>query len=187
MPPPQPVAFTHEEAIDMLAYVLATNARTSEIEWIVGDVGMGAPQQTPFAYISPRADKILWETGGGQSGGLPTGSRGIDMHQMLIPITVAVQEHQYLRPTTAAPPAASPLSAQSLGTTPPFLEQPGYRLAMQYEDGIRQALRENIVLGGEVATTTIIETAYVLQVIEGKVYRALRITLQAQQRRRRDA
>jgi hypothetical protein len=182
VPLPQPVAFDFEEFLDMLAYALATNPLTSEITWIVGDVGMGAPQQTPFAYIAPRNDSIPWETTGGQSGGLPTGQRGIDMHKMLVPITVAVQEHKYLKPAVATPPAESPLA--SLGPLP-FFEQPGYRVAMEIQENIVQALRENITVGGEVAGTNIIETTYVLQVIEGKTFRALRITLEAQQRRRR--
>lgn len=183
---PQPVAFTHEEAIDMLAYMLSTHERTKEITWIVGDVGMGAPQQTPFGYISPRNDKVMWESAGPQTGGLPTGPRGIDMYESMIPLTVAVQQHQYLKPEAASPPVGNPLSQASLGVIPPFFEQPGYRLAMQYEDRIKQALRENITLGGEVATTNIIETTYVLQSIEATLYRALRITILAQQRRKRD-
>ncbi len=183
---PQPIAFTYEEFIDMLAFMLATNASTEEVTWIVGDVGMGAPQQTPFAYIAPRNDVIPWETAKGQTGGLPTGTvAGLDMHALLVPITVAVQQHEYLKPVVAAPPASSPLSAQSLGAPPPFFEQPGYRAAMQIQERIVHALREDITVGGEVATTRIVETTYVLQVIEGKQYRALRLTLQAQQRRHR--
>lgn len=179
---PQPVAVDYEEALDFLAYYLQTHALTKEVTWIIGDVGMGAPLQTPFAYIAPRNDKIQWESAGGQSGGLPTGQRGLDMHTMTVPITVAVQEHEYLKPVTASPPAESPLS--KLGVLP-FFEQPGYRAAMEIQENIVQALREEITLGGEVASTTIVETTYVLQQFEGKPYRALRMTLLIQQRRRR--
>jgi len=174
-----------EEFLDMLAYMLATNEHTSEVAWIIGDVGMGAPQQTPFGYIAPRNDNIPWMTAQGSTGGLPGGSHGLDDHAMLVPITVAVQPHAHLQPIEAAPPESSPLSKHSLGTQPPYFEQPGYRAAMELQDRIRIALRENITLGGEVITTTIVETTYVLQTIESDVYRALRITLQAQQRRRR--
>jgi hypothetical protein len=185
MPLPQPVQPSYEEFIDLLAYMLATNANTSEVLWIVGEVGMGAPKQTPFAYIAPRNDKIPWETANGSTGGLPTGPAGFDMHQLLVPITVAIEPHKYLQPAVATPPAASPVSAQSLGQTPPFFEQPGYRAAMGIQRRINQALREDITVGGEVATTNIVETTYVLQTIEGDIYRALRLTLMAQQRRRR--
>jgi hypothetical protein len=175
-------AVSYEELVDMLAYMLATSTRTSEVVWIVGDVGMGAPQQTPFGYIAPRNDKIQWMT----SGGLPApGTQGLDDHTLTVPITVAVEPHQYLQPVQAEPPAGSPLSAQSLGVAPPFFEQPGYRASMRIADQITAALRENITLGGEVATTTIVETTYVLQRIEGDLFRALRLTVQAQQRRRR--
>lgn len=186
MPLPQPVKPSYEEFLDMLAYMLATNVHTSEIVWIVGDVGMGAPQQTPFAYIAPRNDAIKWYTANGSSGGLPApGPAGLDDHLMLVPITVAVEQHKFLKPVAASPPASSPVSAQSLGTAPPFFEQPGYRPAMEIQERITRALREDITVGGEVATTTIVETTYVLQIIGGETYRALRLTLQAQQRRRR--
>lgn len=182
---PQPVLPTVEEFIDMLAYMLATNPNTQEVMWIVGEVGMGAPQQTPFAFIAPRNDRITWETANGSTGGLPGGPAGFDMHQILVPITVAVEQHKYLPPSAPKPPSSSPVSAQSLGVQPPFFEQPGYRAAMGIQRRIAQALREDITIGGEVATTTIVETTYLLQTIEGDIYRALRVTLQAQQRRRR--
>ena len=66
---PQPSSqVSYEEFLDFLAYFLATNSNTSEVSWIIGDVGMGAPQQTPFAYISPRQDAIPWVTAAGSSG-----------------------------------------------------------------------------------------------------------------------
>jgi hypothetical protein len=169
----------------MLAYLLATDERTSEVAWIIGDVGMGAPQRTPFGYIAPRNDNIPWMTAAGSVGGLPGGPHGLDDHLLLIPITVAVQPHAYLQPIEAAPPESSPLSKRSLGTQPPYFEQPGYRVAMELQDRIRRVLRENITVGGELITTKIVETTYVLQTIESDVYRALRISVQAQQRRRR--
>lgn len=182
---PQPVAFSQEEFIDMLAYMLATNPATQEVMWVVGEVGMGAPSQTPFAYIAPRNDRITWETAAGQTGGLPTGPAGFDMHQMLVPITVAVEQHKYLKPIPAEPPAGSPVSQPALGTAPPFFEQPGYRAAIEIQRNITRALREEITVGGEVATTNIVETVYLLQTIEGDIYRAMRLTLLASQRRRR--
>jgi hypothetical protein len=183
---PQPSGTPNfEEFLDMLAYMLATNEHTEEVAWIIGDVGMGAPQQTPFGYIAPRNDNIPWLTANGSKGGLPGGPRGLDDHLLVVPVTVAVQPHSYLQPVDAAPPEASPLSMQSLGIQAPYFEQPGYRAAMDLQDRIRLALRENITIGGEVITTTIVETTYVLQKIEGDLFRALRITIQAQQRRRR--
>lgn len=182
---PQPAAATYEEFLDMLSYMLATNPVTSEVLWIVGEVGMGAPQQTPFAYISPRNDKIPWETANGSTGGLPTGPAGFDMHSMVVPVLLCIEEHKYLKPQAAAPPAASAVSAASLGAPPPFFEQPGYRAAMGFQQRVTRALREDITVGGVVATTNIVETTYLLANVEGKVFRALRLTLQAQQRRRR--
>ena len=169
----------------MLAYMLATNVNTKEVSWIIGDVGMGAPQQTPFAYIAPRNDNIAWKTANGSTGGMTGGPHGLDDHTLVVPITVAVQPHSYLQPVEAKPPEGSPVSEHTLGVQPPFWEQPGYRTAMELQDRIRLALRENITVGGEVITSTIVETTYVLQVIQADAYRALRITLQAQQRRRR--
>jgi hypothetical protein len=183
-PLPQPSgAPNYEEFLDMLAYLLATSEPTQEISWIIGDVGMGAPQQTPFAYISPRNDTIPWKTAGGSRGGMTGGPQGLDDHLMTVPMTVAVEPHQYLKPIQATPPVSSPVSQESLGVTLPFFEQPGYRAAMGVQRRINQVLRENITLGGEIISTTIVETTYLLQKIESDVYRALRITLQAQQRR----
>ncbi len=169
----------------MLAYMLATNPNTSEVAWIIGDVGMGAPQRTPFAYIAPRNDNIAWKTADGSRGGMTGGPHGLDDHALIVPITVAVQPHSYLQPIEAVPPENSPVCKRALGIQPPFYEQPGYRTAMELQDRVRIALRENITIGGEVMTTTIVETTYVLQAIESDSYRALRIILQAQQRRRR--
>lgn len=186
---PQPSAtVSWEEALDFLAYALSTDARTSEVAWIVGDVGMGAPQETPFAYIAPRNDKIDWVTARGSTGGMAGGPEGVDDHDLLIPIVVAFEPHRYIAPVAAEPPAASPVSAQSLGSQPPFWEQPGYRTSMKILSNILAVLRSspsNITLGGEIITSTIIETTYVRLEIDGKLYRAARLTLRAQQRRRR--
>jgi hypothetical protein len=186
-PLPQPSSsVTYEEFLDFLAYMLATSEETSEVNWIIGDVGMGAPQQTPFAYISPRNDRINWSTAKGSTGGLPApGLAGMDDHLMLVPMTIAVEPHRYLKPVTADPPSSSPVSEANIGQTLPFFEQPGYRTAMQLQGKLSTALRQNITVNGVVATTNIIETTYLLQEIEGKPFRALRIILQAQQRRRR--
>jgi hypothetical protein len=183
---PQPSGTpSFEEFLDFLAFWLSTNEHTKETAWIIGDTGMGAPQQTPFGYIAPRNDSIPWMTADGSVGGMTGGPHGVDDHLLLVALTIAVQPHAYLQPVEAAPPESSPLSKHSLGSQPPYFEQPGYRAAMQLQDRLRRALRENITLGGEIATMRIIESAYVLQSIESDIYRALRITIQAQQRRRR--
>lgn len=183
---PQPSAtVSYEEYLDFLAYMLATDERTSEVSWIIGDVGMGAPQETPFAYIAPRNDSIPWKTAGGSKGGMSGGPQGVDDHLLIVPITIAFEPHRYVEPVQAAPPTTSPVSHQSLGVEPPYFEQPGARTAMQIVDRVTAVLREKITVGGVIATSNIVETAYVLQVIDSKPYRAARLTIQAQQRRRR--
>lgn len=183
-------AFTPEEALDVLAYILATDSATSpptsSVQWIVGDVGMGPPTQLPFGFISLFNEMIQWETSQGGRGGLSAGgSRGLDNWQSLVTLTVAFAKHDYVPPAAAQPPAASPVSAHSLGVQPPFFEQPGWRLALQMNEAIKAVLRTNITLAGEVATTRVSEARYVLLTIEGSTYRAARCTVQAQQRRPR--
>ena len=49
---PQPVNRDLEEALDAIAYLLATSAYSSQVNWILGDVGMGSPQQLPYAWAA---------------------------------------------------------------------------------------------------------------------------------------
>lgn len=183
---PQPSATpSFEEYLDLLAYSLATDARTQQVTWILGDVGMGTPQETPFGYLSPRNDKVRWITARGGTGGLSGGVAGVDDWDMVVPITVAFEPHTYLDPVPAAPPAGSPVNPSVLGGQPPFLEQPGYRTSIEIVNAVAAVLRSNITVYGEIATSTLVESTYVLQSINGKLYRAARLTVAAQQRRRR--
>lgn len=179
---PQPVNRDLEEALDMLAYILATDSRTSGINWILGDVGMGSPSAVPFGYIGVRDESVNWSTAQGGAG-LPTGPTGLDDWLIPVLITVAFQPHQFIAPVTASPPVSSPFTAAHLAVTPPYLEQPGFRTSLQINQKIKGVLRNNITVGGELATTRVTESRYLLQVIQGKLYRASRITCVAQQRR----
>lgn len=179
-------ARTGEEYLDVLAYTFATSPGTSGVQWILGDVGMGSPTRLPFGYIALFNESVRWMTAQGGSGGLAAGgNRGLDDWDLTTIITVAFQAHDYISPTQAVPPAGSPVSTAALGSVPPFLEQPGWRLALQLAEQVKIVLRTNITVSGEVATTRLTESRYLLQVIAGKTYRALRLTLAAQQRRPR--
>ncbi len=179
-------AYTPEEYLDVLAYTLATSPGTSGVQWILGDVGMGSPTRLPFAYISLFNEQTLWMTAQGGTGGLATGGmRGLDDWQMPTVITICAQAHDYITPIVASPPAGSPVSAAALGTTPPFMEQPGWRLALQLAEAVKAVLRTNITMSGEIATSRVTESRPLLQTIDGKPYRAQRLTLVAQQRRPR--
>jgi hypothetical protein len=183
MPLPQPVKKDLEEFLDALAYLFATDPRTSAITWILGDVGMGAPTTLPFGYISQQSEAVKWMTSdgrGGSGGGL---AAGLDDWLIPVIITVAFQQHQYVSPAPATPPSGSPFTAMALGTAVPYLEQPGWRTSLQTNQRIKDVLRTNIVVGGEVATTRITEARYILQVINSVAYRASRLTLSTQQRR----
>jgi hypothetical protein len=182
---PQPSgSFSLEELLDMLAYILASNPLTSGIQWILGDVGMGAPSQVPFGYISPYNESIRWSTAGGQAG-LGGIAAGLDDWDIPVVLTVAFQPHQYVPPVAAVPPPGSPFSSTSLGAQPPYLEQPGFRRAVEINENVKAVMRTNITVGGEAITTRIAEARYILQDIQGQQYRACRITAQSQQRRRR--
>ncbi len=174
-------AASFAEYLDMLAWLLSTDSRTSRITWILGDVGMGAPQHTPFAYISPFGESVRWYT----TGGLPGGVTGVDDWDETVVMTVAFEPHRYVPPVHAVPPVSSPVSQQTLGVAPAYWEQPGFRKAMETSAAVKAVLRANITVLGEIATSRVTEARYVLQVVQGKLYRAARITVAAQQRRRR--
>lgn len=179
-------AKTPEEFLDVLAYTLATNPATSNVQWILGDVGMGKPTQLPFGYISLFNEDVLWMTANGGTGGLASGgATGQDDWRMQVSITIAFQGHQYIEPVQAVPPAGSPVSAAALGGPPPFMEQPQWRLSLQLAEAMKAVLRTNITVSGEIATSRITESRYLLQVIGGNEFRAFRLTVQAQQRRPR--
>lgn len=186
--------FTPEELLDVLAYILATSPQTSGVQWIVGDIGMGEPGQSdvtgytlPFGYIGLFNETVLWQTANGGRGGLSAGGvNGLDDWQSMVLLTVASAKHQYQPPIPANPPSGSPVNPASLGgLQPPFNEQPGWRLALQLNEGIKAVLRSNIVVGGEAASTRVTEVRPVFIAVAGSAYRAYRLTVQAQQRRRR--
>lgn len=178
--------FTPEEMLDVLAYILATNPATSGVEWILGDVGMGTPTQEPFGYISLFNEQVLWMTANGGRGGLSAGGvNGLDDWQDVVLLTIGFAKHSYVPPVQAAPPANGPTNPAQLGSLPPYQEQPTWRLAIQLAEQIKFVMRQNIVLAGSVATTRVSEWRPVLLNLQGAMYRALRVTVQAQRRQSR--
>jgi hypothetical protein len=187
---PQPSgAQTQEEFLDMLAYVLCTSSSSlvSDILWILGDIGMGAPPKLPFGYISPVNESVLWYTADGRPGGGGGLAAGLDDWTIPVALTVAFAPQQYVPPVTATPPFGSPLTAVALAAggfpAATYAEQPTFRQAMATGEAIKATLRENITMGGEVATTRITESRYILVEIQGKQYRCMRISIATQQRR----
>lgn len=178
--------FTPEEMCDVLAYILATTPATSGVQWILGDVGMGEPAPLPFGYISLFNEQILWMTANGGRGGLAAGGvNGLDDWQDTVMLTVAFQKHNYVPPVIANPPVGGPTNQAQLGMSPPYMEQPGWRLPLQLVEQIKYVLRQNIVVQGAATTTRVVESRPVLITVQGAIYRAQRITLQAQRRQRR--
>lgn len=178
---PQPTLKDLEQFLDALAYLLATDPRTSSLTWILGDVGMGAPAALPFAYISQQNESVKWYTAsGGGSGGL---AAGLDDWDIPVVITIAFQQHEFVPPMPANPPNGSPFTAAALGHPPPYLEQATWRISLQTTQLVKDVLRTNITVGGWVATTRVVEARPVLQAINNVIYRAMRITLATQQRR----
>lgn len=183
-PLPAPSKRDLEEAVDALAYLLATDPRTSGIQWIVGDVGMGNPTGLPFAYVSVQTEQVKWYTANGKGpGGL---AAGLDDWLIPITLTVAVRKHQFEQPVVAAPPGASSIGAvlTSVGALP-YLEQPGWRAQVEVDQPIKDVLRTNITVGGYVATTNVTDSRPRLITIDKTLYRASVISIQAQQRRTR--
>jgi hypothetical protein len=179
---PQPVNKDLEEAMDAFAYLLATSEFTSDVDWILGDPGMGAPQDIPFGYVSCLNEQVKWYTANGGQGGIASGPSGVDDWNMQVVITVAYAQHQYVKPTTANPSAGSAFSA--LGDLP-YQEQPQWRAAQILVQKVKGALRSNIVVGGFVATTNVVESKPQLINLDGRLYRAMRLAVSTQQRRRR--
>lgn len=180
-PLPAPVQKTLEEAADALAYLLATDARTSYITWVLGEPGMGDPDALPFGYLYPQTQNVKWYTANGRgSGGL---AAGLDDWQIPFVIIVAVEEHRFEKPVTASPAPSSAFA--NLGIAMPFLEQPGWRDQMEADQLVLDVLRTNIVVGGYLATTTVSEDKHFLLNLNNSLYRASRISVNAQQRRTR--
>jgi hypothetical protein len=152
---------------------------------------MGPPSdnpevQLPWGYISALDESVKWETARGGIGGLAApGPQGLDDWQIPVTLTVAFQQHQYVAPIRARPPAASPFNPAHLGSQPPYFEQPGWRLAEEINQRIKGVLRTNIVVGGEVATTRVTESKFIRLAVQSAMFRASRITIVAQQRRTR--
>src|ERR1700733_1465927 len=91
---------TPEEFLDVLAYLLATDTAqlppTSEVSWIVGDVGMGPPPALPFGFISVNNESVWWMTANGGRGGLSAGgANGLDDWQVVATLTVGFAKHDY--------------------------------------------------------------------------------------------
>ena len=179
---PAPVNKDLEELMDAVAYLLATSSATSNIAWILGDVGMGAPQDLPYGYVSQLNEQVKWYTANGGQGGNASGPNGVDDWMISIVLTICFQQRDYVEPVTAAPTAGSAFSG--LGTLP-YTEQPGWRGALRYVQSVKGVLRTNITIGGFAATTQVVESKPQLLDIDSKVFRAVRISLATQQRRRR--
>lgn len=180
---PNPIIRDLETLMDAFAYLLATDSRTSSVQWILGDVGMGAPAKLPFGYISVVSESITWYTANGGQGGLA--AAGLDDWAIPITLTICFEPHRYLSPAPAMPPAASPFNPTQLGTQPPYLEQPGWRGLLEITQLVKATLRTNVTLGGAATDTRVVESRYILQEIQDQIFRASRITIQTQQRRTR--
>lgn len=177
---PQPIKKDLREALDAFAYLLSTDDRTKGVTWILGDVGMGSPQETPFAYISQLNESVKWYTANGGTGGLPGGPTGLDDWIIPIVLSICVEPHQWVPPGPPQPPAGN---AYSTIPNLPYQEQPGWQDSLAVVQAVKGVLRQNIVIGGSVATTNIVEAKPMLLSIADKTYRAARITIMAQQRR----
>ena len=173
-----------ETLLDAYAYLLSTDSRTSGISWILGDVGMGAPANTPFGYISPQTENVIWYSANGGTGGLAAGM-GLDDWMIPIILTVCIAPHQFVAPVQAVPPPSSPFSLQTLGSAPPYMEQPGWRTSLEITQNIEKVMRTNTTVGGAATDTRIVESRYVLVDIQNTLFRARRVVIQTQQRRRR--
>jgi hypothetical protein len=154
-----------EQFLDKLAKYLADDphsAGTAIVTWILGDFGMSSPTALPFGYITPFNDTVKARTGG---------PHGVDDDTYTIPMFVVDDMQHFGDPTQVA--------GQS------YFEQPGYRKLLQYAQNVRAALRANITLDGLIATSAVLEQRFLPVVIDDKPWRAVRITVQAQQRRQR--
>lgn len=154
-----------ESYLDALIDYLSGYSGLGAIIFVLGDLGLGSPSGVglPIAYVTPFGDTPKSRTGG---------VHGVDMDAYTVPILVIDDLHKYGDPTQVAGRA--------------YFEQPGYRKLLQYAQTIRAALRADITLGGLVATQSITEIRYVRVVTgDNQIYRGVRVTVSAQQRRAR--
>lgn len=177
---PTPLKHSLDELMDAFAWMLSTSPQTNDIQWILGDVGMGSPTQLPFAYISRLNQAVKWSTANGSSGGL---AAGLDDWSLPIVITLVLTEHEFISPVTATPPAGNVFANEPQPL--PYFEQPGWRDVETDVNSVLSVLRENITVGGFAATTTVNECKPILLTIDQNLYRCERISIQAQQRRTR--
>lgn len=171
-----------ETLMDALGYLLSTDSRTSNIEWILGDVGMGRPTKVPFGYIQQVSETVTWYTAQGKgSGGL---AAGLDDWQIPINLVVAFEAHRFIAPINAIPPSSSPFNPSNNNNQAlVYQEQPGWRQALEINQNIKKVLRTNITVLGAATDTRIVESRYLLQAINNELYRAARTTVIGQQRR----
>lgn len=160
-----------EEYLDLLQSFLIANVITSAIgdgaavTWIIGDPGMSAPTSLPVGYLVP-----LWDN-------VAPISNGVDMDTYIVPLLIIDDLHKYGPPVENA-------------NAPGGLEQPGYRVLMQYGQATRAALRAGgaaITLDGSIATSVLPAINFVWVAIDKKPYRGVRLAVSAQQRRSRGA
>lgn len=187
--PPMPQIPTRdlEVLMDAFAYLLSTNSPTNEINWAIGDVGIGPPPPLPFGYITHVSEGVGWYTAGGGVGGLSAGGpQGQDDWNIPITLTIALEPHRYPNLLAATPPATSPFFPATLGIQAlPYQEAPGYRAFLQAVQKVKGVLRTNSTIGGAASDTRIVESRYILQEIDNSAYRAARMTINTQQRRTR--
>lgn len=178
-----------EVLMDAFAYMLSTDPRTSDIQWILGDVGMGEPSTVPFGYISLQNEALTWySAAGGGSGGQGGLAAGQDDWTMPIVLSVAFEPHRFVAPIPAQIPDDSPFfPASNEGFTPPYLEQPGWRRALLINNTIKQVLRTlpGAVVLGAATDTRVVESRWLLLNVHNRQYRAARNTVITQQRRTR--
>lgn len=171
-----------EILMDAFAYQFATDPRTSEINWILGDVGMGSPADLPFGYISVMTEAVTWYSANGGAGGLATA--GLDDWQITVVLNICIEPHSYIPPIAATPPGASPFNAaNNAGFTPPYLEQPGWRSMLEVVQNIKKVMRTSPTILGAATDTRLVESRPVLLEVHDRLYRAVRVTIMTQQRR----
>jgi hypothetical protein len=159
-----------EDFLDALLQFLITYVAPkmpSATAFILGDPGTSAPTSLPFVYLVPLFDAVK-----------PL-SNGVDMDTYVVPMLVVDDMHQY------GPPVQN-----ANVSSPQALEQPGYRKLMQYGQTFRDELRaggQAITQDGIAATSTVPAISYVWVKIDNKQYRGVRIALQVEQRRPRQA
>lgn len=182
MPTPTITTRDLETVMDGFAYLLSNDSRTSNINWILGDVGMGAPVNLPFGYISVQDEVVSWYTANGGMGGL---AAGLDDWVIRVILTVCTEPHDFIPPVAAQPPNTSPFNPSNLGGPIVYQEQPGWRTQLEIIQNIKKVMRTTpgVVVFGAATDTRIVESRWVMAEINEKLYRAARLTIQTQQRR----